>query len=67
MLQLILDGQATPEQTAAFQSHICSCQNCEESYKIDSAIKAAIKKTCGCQQAPQELVSTIQDALQNLR
>ncbi|HAA13586.1 MAG TPA: hypothetical protein DCE41_18585 [Cytophagales bacterium] len=67
LLQLIVDGQATPEQTIAFQEHICSCKKCDEKFKLDSAIKEAIKKTCGCHQAPQELVSTIQGALQNLR
>lgn len=67
LLQLIIDGQATPEQITVFQQHICSCKNCDESFKIDIAIKEAIKKNCGCHQAPQELVNTIQGALQNLR
>ena len=67
LLQLILDGQATPEQATQFQTHICSCQQCEDKYKIDTAIKEAVKKNCGCQQAPDELRATIQGVLKNIR
>lgn len=65
-MQLILDGQATPEQEAKFKEHINTCAPCLKDFELDQAIKIAIQKKCECLCAPEGLHSEIKGALQKL-
>lgn len=67
LLQLIVDGQATPEQETHFRQHLNSCVKCLENYQVDNAIKEAIQKKVECKCAPSDLIKEIQGALNNLR
>jgi anti-sigma factor (TIGR02949 family) len=58
MLQLILDGEATPEQKASFKSHIDECMPCFQHYHFDQAIKELLKVKC-VSQAPSDLINSI--------
>jgi mycothiol system anti-sigma-R factor len=62
MLQLILDGEATPEQKANFKSHIDDCMPCYRHYHFDQAIKELLKLKC-VSQAPVDLVESIRSKI----
>jgi len=62
MLQLILDGEATPEQKANFKLHIDDCLPCFQHYHFDQAIKELLKLKCSSQ-APSDLVESIKSKL----
>ncbi|HTJ48386.1 MAG TPA: mycothiol system anti-sigma-R factor [Cyclobacteriaceae bacterium] len=62
MLQLILDGEATPEQKANFKSHIDECLPCFKHYHFDQAIKELLKLKCSSQ-APADLIESIRSKI----
>jgi anti-sigma factor (TIGR02949 family) len=62
MLQLILDGEATPEQKQDFKSHIDDCLPCFRHYHFDQAIKELLKLKC-TSEAPVELVESIKSKI----
>lgn len=62
MLQLILDGEATPEQKANFKSHIDECLPCFQHYHFDQAIKELLKVKC-CNDAPTDLIASIKSKI----
>ncbi len=59
MLQLILDGNATPLQKEEFNAHIDVCMPCYKSYHLESAIKMLLKTKCCGNGAPPELIEKI--------
>lgn len=59
MLQLILDGEASPEQKDHFlKIHLEECMPCYKSYHLEVAIRQLLKTKC-TNQAPQDLVENI--------
>lgn len=59
MLQLILDGEASPEQKDRFlKVHLEECMPCYKSYHLEVAIRQLLKTKC-TNQAPQDLVENI--------
>jgi anti-sigma factor (TIGR02949 family) len=67
MLQLIVDGEATPEQKSNFlNNHLEQCMPCYKNYHLEVAIRQLLKSKCASQ-APQELVDSIKaKVIQNL-
>ncbi len=61
-LQLILDGQASPEQKADFKLHIDECMPCFQHYKFDQTIKELLKLKCN-NPAPKELIESIKNKI----
>jgi mycothiol system anti-sigma-R factor len=59
MLQVILDGEATPEQKAYFKEHMDLCMPCFRGYELDMAIKQLVQSKCCGGDAPSELVEQI--------
>jgi mycothiol system anti-sigma-R factor len=59
MLQVILDGEATPEQKAYFKEHMDLCMPCFKGYELDMAIKELVKSKCCGGDAPSDLVEQI--------
>jgi mycothiol system anti-sigma-R factor len=41
------------------QAHLDECGHCLKEYHLDQALKAVIKRSCGCETAPVELRTTI--------
>jgi anti-sigma factor (TIGR02949 family) len=59
MLQLIIDGEASPEQKDHFlKKHLEECMPCYKNYHLEMAIRQLLKSKC-TNQAPQELVDDI--------
>jgi len=67
MLQLILDGEATPEQKDSFlKVHLEECMPCYKNYHLEVAIRQLLRTKC-TGHAPQELVDDIKKKVaQNL-
>ena len=63
MLQLILDGQDSPEQREYFKNHMDNCMPCFKSYHLDMTIKQLLKSKCCGGEAPVELVAKIKSQI----
>lgn len=59
MLQVILDGDCTPEQKEYFKEHMDRCMPCFKGYELDMAIKQLVKSKCCGGDAPSDLVEQI--------
>lgn len=67
MLQLMLDGDATPEQQQQFNAHLDECMPCYKSYNLDVTLKTLIRTKCNGNGATQELIQKIRNQIsQNL-
>lgn len=60
MLQLIVDGDATPEQHVEFKAHMDACMPCYKTYHLEVALKILLKSKCRGNGAPPDLVEKIQ-------
>jgi anti-sigma factor (TIGR02949 family) len=59
MLQLILDGEATPQQKDTFlKEHLEDCMPCYKNYHLEVAIRQLLKTKCSGH-APQDLIEDI--------
>lgn len=63
MLQLVLDGDATPEQQHQFKAHLDECMPCYKSYSLEVTLKMLIKSKCNGNGAPPELVERIKNQI----
>lgn len=63
MLQLMLDGNATPEEQQQFKSHLDECMPCYKTYNLELALKALIKTKCNGNGAPPELIEKIKSQI----
>ncbi len=54
-----LDGEMNAEDCRKIQAHLDDCGPCLKQYNLDQALKAVIKRSCACEEAPLELRTTI--------
>jgi mycothiol system anti-sigma-R factor len=66
MLQLILDGEVTPEQKEYFKQHMDHCMPCYKEYNVDSAIKELLQSKCCGGGCPEELVAQIKSKINSI-
>lgn len=66
MMQLVLDGEASPEQIDFFRNHVQQCTTCANNYSVDATIQHLVKSTCCGGQPPQELIEKIRAQLNRL-
>ena len=63
MLQLIVDGEATPEQKDHFLTHhLEECMPCFQHYHFDQAITELLKLKC-THDAPTDLITSIKNKI----
>jgi mycothiol system anti-sigma-R factor len=67
LLQLILDGDATPEEQKQFKEHLDECMPCYQSYSLDLTVKALLKSKCSGNGAPPELIDKIKTQISQNR
>lgn len=68
MLQLILDGEASPEERKNFfEKHLESCMPCYRTYHLEIAIRELLKSKCGKHEAPAELIDNIKKMISSVR
>ncbi len=54
-----LDGEMTSDDTAKIAHHLEECGPCLEQYDLDKALKALVKRSCQCEEAPVALRTQI--------
>jgi anti-sigma factor (TIGR02949 family) len=59
MLQLMIDGDATPEQEIQFREHMEACLPCYQTYNLEIALKELLKSKCSGNGAPPDLIERI--------
>ncbi|MFI7588376.1 mycothiol system anti-sigma-R factor [Spongisporangium articulatum] len=50
-----LDGELSPADLLKIREHLDDCGPCLQQYDLDVALKALVRRSCGCDQAPVEL------------
>jgi mycothiol system anti-sigma-R factor len=50
-----LDGEMGDLDLAKIRQHLEECRPCLDQYDVDVALKALVRRSCGCEQAPAEL------------
>ena len=63
MLNIILDGAASPEQHQYFKRHVEECMPCYKSHELDIAIRDLLKIKCGGNHVPGDLVDRIKNGI----
>ena len=63
MLQIILDGEATPDQKKYFSGHMDKCMPCFKTYEVDMTIKEMLRIKCCGDQVPQELIEQLKNQI----
>ncbi len=58
-LYLILDGEATDEQTEQFKLHLCECFPNFNNYCLESAVKEVLQKRIEKKCVPTDVVANI--------
>ncbi len=59
MIQLVLDGEATPEQVAQISQSIGKCLPCEHGYALEKNIKEALQLRLEKRTIPTALLDSI--------
>ncbi len=54
-----LDGEMTADDTAKIARHLDECGPCLAEYDLDQALKALVKRSCQCEEAPTALRTQI--------
>jgi mycothiol system anti-sigma-R factor len=50
-----LDGEMTSEDGARIRAHLEDCGPCMTEFERDQALKALVRRSCGCEPAPAQL------------
>lgn len=62
-----LDGEMTPDDCAQIRQHLQECGPCLREYDLDEALKALIRRSCGCEAAPDALRTRIMTRISVIR
>jgi len=62
-----LDGEMTPDDTRKIRHHLDACGPCLQEYDLDQALKALVKRSCACEEAPVELRTQIMARITTIR
>jgi len=50
-----LDGEMSPADCEKIREHLAHCGPCLTEYDIDQVVKALVRRSCGCEAAPNQL------------
>ena len=62
-----LDGEMTPDDTHKIARHLDECAPCLQQYNLDQALKALVKRSCACEEAPVALRTQIMARITTIR
>ena len=65
IINLIIDGEASEDETAYFYSHIQDCLHCAQYYKLEQSIREAIRKKLKIKEAPDELIQEVRQKVKD--
>ena len=66
-LEVILDNEASPEEEAAYFSHINKCWPCFENYNLEKAIRELIKSKIEKRTVPLDLEQRIRSEIEKFK
>ncbi|MFZ5850215.1 MAG: mycothiol system anti-sigma-R factor [Actinomycetota bacterium] len=64
---LYLDGEAEEPDYAKIRQHLDECGPCLRQYGLEDAVKALVKRSCGCEDVPVDLRARVLVRLQQVR
>jgi len=59
LLQLITDGEASPEEEKQFRTHVDECLPCYEAFNLEQSIKEMLQTKLEKKQVPEDLIRMI--------
>jgi mycothiol system anti-sigma-R factor len=62
-----LDGEMGPADVDKIRVHLDECSPCLRQYDLDIALKALVRRSCGCEVAPQALRARIMVRIAEVR
>ena len=62
-----LDSEMAELDCAKIRQHLEECGPCLQEYDLDQALKAVIRRSCACEQAPEQLRTRILTRLTQVR
>lgn len=62
-----LDGEMTAGDTHKIAQHLDECGPCLKQYDLDQALKALVKRSCQCEEAPVQLRAQIMTRITTIR
>jgi mycothiol system anti-sigma-R factor len=62
-----LDGEMAALDVGRIRQHLDECGPCLKQYDLDVALKALLRRSCACEQAPQELRQKIMVRITQVR
>lgn len=65
LLELITDGEATPEEERQFRKHIDDCLPCYETFNLEQSIKEMLRTKLEKKQVPEDLINAIKQKIRN--
>ena len=65
LLELITDGEASPEEEQQFHKHINDCLPCYEAYNLEQSIKEMLQTKVEKKQVPSDLINSIKQKIRN--
>ena len=63
-ISLILDGELSPEKCEELKGHLERCTECFGRHETERLFKDLVRRRCGCEPAPPQLVTRIRFAIQ---
>ena len=62
-----LDGEMTDHDVDKIRQHLHECAPCLTEYDLDVALKALVRRSCGCESAPDDLRARIMVKITQVR
>jgi mycothiol system anti-sigma-R factor len=62
-----LDGELADLDVSRIEQHLDECGPCLKQYDLDVALKALLRRSCVCEQAPEELRQKIMVRITEVR
>jgi mycothiol system anti-sigma-R factor len=62
-----LDGELTATDLTRIREHLDECSHCLSEYGLEEAMKALLRRSCVCEQAPQSLRARIMVRITEVR
>jgi mycothiol system anti-sigma-R factor len=63
-ISLILDGEMSPKRCEELRGHLERCAECFGRHETERLFKDLVRRRCGCESAPPQLVTRIRFAIQ---
>ena len=65
LLELVTDGEASPEEEKHFNDHINECLPCFETYNLEKSIKEMLQTRLDKKKVPDDLINSIKKKIRN--